>query len=94
MDVLLFLCFELELLLSSFLLCSCGSREDAPGFLFLQSAFVCVCVCVCVFFFFFAMLTLSKWQDRIIARLQQPYSLDCIPVEAEYQVGQTSFSAL
>ncbi|MCD7456565.1 AUGMIN subunit 2 [Datura stramonium] len=24
-------------------------------------------------------------QDRIIARLQQPYSLDCIPVEAEYQ---------
>ncbi|CAI0417380.1 unnamed protein product, partial [Linum tenue] len=25
------------------------------------------------------------WQDRIIARLQQPYSLDCIPVEAEYQ---------
>ncbi|KAL1078841.1 hypothetical protein V6Z11_D10G183900 [Gossypium hirsutum] len=23
--------------------------------------------------------------DRIIARLQQPYSLDCIPVEAEYQ---------
>jgi hypothetical protein len=25
-------------------------------------------------------------QDRIIARLQQPYSLDCIPVEAEYQV--------
>jgi hypothetical protein len=27
------------------------------------------------------------WQDRIIARLQQPYSLDCIPVEAEYQVG-------
>lgn len=29
------------------------------------------------------------WQDRIIARLQQPYSLDCIPVEAEYQVVQT-----
>lgn len=26
-------------------------------------------------------------QDRIIARLQQPYSLDCIPVEAEYQVS-------
>jgi hypothetical protein len=26
------------------------------------------------------------YQDRIIARLQQPYSLDCIPVEAEYQV--------
>jgi hypothetical protein len=25
-------------------------------------------------------------QDRIIARLQQPYSLDCIPVETEYQV--------
>uniref|UniRef100_A0A0A9CY45 Uncharacterized protein n=1 Tax=Arundo donax TaxID=35708 RepID=A0A0A9CY45_ARUDO len=25
-------------------------------------------------------------KDRIIARLQQPYSLDCIPVEAEYQV--------
>ncbi|GKV24826.1 hypothetical protein SLEP1_g34384 [Rubroshorea leprosula] len=24
-------------------------------------------------------------KDRIIARLQQPYSLDCIPVEAEYQ---------
>ena len=29
-----------------------------------------------------------SWQDRIIARLQQPYSLDCIPVEAEFQVGQ------
>ncbi|KAJ6343356.1 hypothetical protein OIU76_005158 [Salix suchowensis] len=25
-------------------------------------------------------------KDRIISRLQQPYSLDCIPVEAEYQV--------
>ncbi|CAL9160491.1 unnamed protein product, partial [Musa hybrid cultivar] len=25
-------------------------------------------------------------KDWIIARLQQPYSLDCIPVEAEYQV--------
>ncbi|XP_062009385.1 AUGMIN subunit 2-like isoform X2 [Rosa rugosa] len=24
-------------------------------------------------------------KDRIIARLQQPYSLNCIPVEAEYQ---------
>ncbi|CAK9202155.1 unnamed protein product [Sphagnum troendelagicum] len=24
-------------------------------------------------------------KDRIIARLQQPYSLDCIPVETEYQ---------
>ncbi|KAK1280650.1 hypothetical protein QJS04_geneDACA021246 [Acorus gramineus] len=24
-------------------------------------------------------------KERIIARLQQPYSLDCIPVEAEYQ---------
>ncbi|XP_074565817.1 AUGMIN subunit 2-like isoform X2 [Curcuma longa] len=24
-------------------------------------------------------------KDRIIARLQQPYALDCIPVEAEYQ---------
>ncbi|XP_038901732.1 AUGMIN subunit 2 [Benincasa hispida] len=24
-------------------------------------------------------------KDRIIARLQQPYSLDCIPVEAEFQ---------
>ncbi|CAK7349032.1 unnamed protein product [Dovyalis caffra] len=24
-------------------------------------------------------------KDRIISRLQQPYSLDCIPVEAEYQ---------
>ncbi|XP_022866821.1 AUGMIN subunit 2-like [Olea europaea var. sylvestris] len=24
-------------------------------------------------------------KDRIIARLQQPYSLDCIPVEAKYQ---------
>lgn len=24
-------------------------------------------------------------KDRIIARLQQPFSLDCIPVEAEYQ---------
>ncbi|GLU04031.1 hypothetical protein SLE2022_211980 [Rubroshorea leprosula] len=24
-------------------------------------------------------------QDHIIAQLQQPYSLDCIPVEAEYQ---------
>ncbi|KAH9322670.1 hypothetical protein KI387_017309, partial [Taxus chinensis] len=23
--------------------------------------------------------------DRIIARLQQPYSLDCLPVEAEFQ---------
>lgn len=34
------------------------------------------------------------WQDRIIARLQQPYSLDCIPVEAEYQVGPTSFISL
>lgn len=37
---------------------------------------------------------IDKWhsksfQDRIIARLQQPYSLDCIPVEAEYQVGIT-----
>jgi len=31
--------------------------------------------------------SLLNWQDRIIARLQQPYSLDCIPVEAEYQVG-------
>jgi hypothetical protein len=30
-------------------------------------------------------------QDRIIARLQQPYSLDCIPVEAEYQVVFFSF---
>ena len=29
------------------------------------------------------------WQDRIIARLQQPYSLDCIPVEAEFQVGHS-----
>ncbi|PNX91815.1 hypothetical protein L195_g014940 [Trifolium pratense] len=27
-----------------------------------------------------------KMEDRIIARLQQPYSLDCIPVEAEYQI--------
>ncbi|KVH93094.1 hypothetical protein Ccrd_004860 [Cynara cardunculus var. scolymus] len=26
-------------------------------------------------------------KDRIIARLQQPYSLDCIPVEAEYQAA-------
>ncbi|GKV15576.1 hypothetical protein SLEP1_g26357 [Rubroshorea leprosula] len=25
-------------------------------------------------------------KDHIIAQLQQPYSLDCIPVEAEYQV--------
>ncbi|KAL5995572.1 AUGMIN subunit 2 [Asimina triloba] len=25
-------------------------------------------------------------KDRVIARLQQPYSLDCIPVEAEYQL--------
>ena len=33
----------------------------------------CVCYCGCM-------------QDRIIARLQQPYSLDCIPVETEYQV--------
>ncbi|XP_076924059.1 AUGMIN subunit 2-like [Bidens hawaiensis] len=24
-------------------------------------------------------------KDRIIARLQQPYSLDCVPVEVEYQ---------
>nr|GMD90857.1 AUGMIN subunit 2 [Ipomoea batatas] len=24
-------------------------------------------------------------KDRIVARLQQPYSMDCIPVEAEYQ---------
>ncbi|GLJ31491.1 hypothetical protein SUGI_0631950 [Cryptomeria japonica] len=24
-------------------------------------------------------------KDRIIARLQQPYSIDCLPVEAEYQ---------
>ncbi|KAK2449603.1 AUGMIN subunit [Trifolium repens] len=38
--------------------------------------------------------TSARWRyhsrdskDRIIARLQQPYSLDCIPVEAEYQVG-------
>lgn len=30
-------------------------------------------------------------QDRIIARLQQPYSLDCIPVEAEYQVSTYKF---
>ncbi|KAG4126542.1 hypothetical protein ERO13_D10G162700v2 [Gossypium hirsutum] len=28
---------------------------------------------------------LHAFVDRIIARLQQPYSLDCIPVEAEYQ---------
>lgn len=34
---------------------------------------------------------LACWQDRIVARLQQPYSLDCIPVEAEYQVGYTQF---
>lgn len=32
------------------------------------------------------MIALLFAQDRIIARLQQPYSLDCIPVEAEYQV--------
>jgi len=32
------------------------------------------------------------WQDRIIARMQQPYSLDCIPVEAEYQVGEYNLS--
>lgn len=31
--------------------------------------------------------SLFDLQDRIIARLQQPYSLDCIPVEAEYQVS-------
>lgn len=31
-------------------------------------------------------------QDRIIARLQQPYSLDCIPVEAEYQVCSSTFA--
>ncbi|KAG6748697.1 hypothetical protein POTOM_048629 [Populus tomentosa] len=32
------------------------------------------------------------WLDRIIARLQQPYSLDCIPVEAEYQVTSMHLS--
>lgn len=32
------------------------------------------------------------WQDRIIARLQRPYSLDCIPVEVEYQVGDHNLS--
>nr|GEW99963.1 histone-lysine N-methyltransferase ATX2-like [Tanacetum cinerariifolium] len=25
------------------------------------------------------------WLDRVIARLQQPFPLECIPVEAEYQ---------
>ncbi|XP_024030724.1 AUGMIN subunit 2 [Morus notabilis] len=30
-------------------------------------------------------------KDRIIARLQQPYSLDCIPVEAEYQKQFSEF---
>lgn len=34
----------------------------------------------------FSWTDFNHWQDRIIARLQQPYSLDCIPVEAEYQV--------
>lgn len=33
-------------------------------------------------------------QDRIIARLQQPYSLDCIPVEAEYQVSHSNESMI
>jgi hypothetical protein len=32
------------------------------------------------------------WQGRIIARLQRPYSLDCIHVEAEYQVGEHKWS--
>jgi hypothetical protein len=37
----------------------------------------------------FMLVFCKYWQDRIIARLQQPYSLDCIPVEAEYQVGHS-----
>ncbi|WMV40707.1 hypothetical protein MTR67_034092 [Solanum verrucosum] len=32
-------------------------------------------------------------KDRIIARLQQPYSLDCIPVEAEYQLVSSKHPA-
>ncbi|KAL3631583.1 AUGMIN subunit 2 [Castilleja foliolosa] len=31
-------------------------------------------------------------KDRIIARLQQPYSLDCIPVESEYQSKEIHLS--
>ena len=38
-------------------------------------------------------ITTLFYQDRIIARLQQPYSLDCIPVEAEYQVRFLIISA-
>lgn len=37
-------------------------------------------------FAWFFILIWRDLQDRIVARLQQPYSLDCIPVEAEYQV--------
>lgn len=45
----------------------------------LTSTFLCLC------------LNVLFLQDRIIARLQQPYSLDCIPVEAEYQVSTYKF---
>ena len=47
---------------------------------FLMTLFIAIILCLCFVF-------CEYWQDRIIARLQQPYSLDCIPVEAEYQVG-------
>ncbi|KAK9187150.1 hypothetical protein WN944_018541 [Citrus x changshan-huyou] len=33
------------------------------------------------------LLFINFANDRIIARLQQPYSLEHIPLEAEYQVG-------
>ena len=33
------------------------------------------------------MLFINYANDRIIARLQQPYSLERIPLEEEYQVG-------
>lgn len=34
---------------------------------------------------------LQLYQDRIVASLQQPYSLECIPVEAEDQVSLPIF---
>jgi len=70
------------------------------GFLLLYLSFLNLHRFLCILLFSFNnficrdglmfMLVFCKyWQDRIIARLQQPYSLDCIPVEAEYQVGHS-----
>jgi len=70
------------------------------GFLLLYLSFLNLHGFLCILLFSFNnficrdglmfMLVFCKyWQDRIIARLQQPYSLDCIPVEAEYQVGHS-----